>query len=336
MEITVYGELESAGFPVVSSLHSASSNCLTKCMHNLLIEADSTNADLLLLVGSGKEKLWCHRCILGARSDVFKAMLTSRAEDQTDCLVRAALGPSQQRRMQRGDSSSPSSSSPPSTGQNSPASQISLQPRPLTLIMMPSGQDHNQNDGASSTANESKDAVEESKLQDDALSSLYSTRASFLESQTGVVIIPDGEYDVMKEFLVFLYTDALSDVNVLGNMANKLLAVSSKYQVPALFNFVEEYLCLQLSVETALEALRLADTFMAPKLKEASLKIVVQNALMLADSAEYKSLHSHLQEEIERLLEDGQRLQQCCLTGAAGSQATNAAGATGRGQCSVM
>lgn len=109
----------------------------------------------------------------------------------------------------------------------------------------------------------------------------------------------------------------------------------SPSQVPALFNFVEEYLCLQLGVESALEALRLADTFCAPKLKEAALRLVVQNALVLADSPEWKSLHASLKDEVERHLEEGQRLQQCCLTGSGGSGGSSASG-SGKSQCTVM
>lgn len=105
--------------------------------------------------------------------------------------------------------------------------------------------------------------------------------------------------------------------------------------MPALFNFVEEYLCLQLGVESALEALRLADTFCAPKLKEAALRLVVQNALVLADSPEWKSLHASLKDEVERHLEEGQRLQQCCLTGSGGSGGSSASG-SGKSQCTVM
>ena len=237
MEITVYGELESAGFPVVSSLHSASSNCLTKAMHNLLIQADCDSADLLLLVGDNKDKIWCHRCILGARSDVFLAMLSSHDGDGdlTDSLVRAAtgMGPAGSKTQHGRSDSFSSSSSAPSTGQSSPQSMnssassfASAPPRPLTLISLP--KDHNGH-----SACESKIYQEESKLMgDDALGSLLpASKAAFLESQTGVVVIPDCEAVVMQEFLVFLYTDALSDVNVLGIMANKLLAVSSKYQV---------------------------------------------------------------------------------------------------------
>lgn len=315
VEITVYGDLESAGFPVVSSLHSASSTCLTKALHNMIMKADINNADLLLIVGKEQKKVWCHRCILAARSSVFYAMLHKNLSPaQEESWTNAALSASQQ--------------VPPHSTSSMPTMHVfSTTPTVYGGMGMMS---------LGSTSEEEKDCREESKLMGADAAGFLSQNmrsAPFLESHTGIVIMPDLDHEVLSEFLVFIYTDALSDVMVLSTMANSLLALSAKYDVPSLFNFVEEYLCLQLTVDTAVELLRLADMYGATKLKEIALKTVVQNALVLTDTSDYKHLHSSLLGEIERQLEDVQRLQQCCLTGSSGSDSVSSGR---RSQCTIM
>jgi len=153
----------------------------------------------------------------------------------------------------------------------------------------------------------------------------------FLESQTGIVVIPDIEAAVVEEMLVYCYTDALSDVTVLTRLAVPLLVASSKYQISSLFCFVEEYLCLQLTVDNALEMLALADAHSAAKLKELAMRIVISNALVLTSTSEYKYLHPTIVSEIETSLDHQQRLQKCCLASSGGGAAGGAAGGAGAG-----
>ena len=75
VDITVFGDLEMCGFPVVSSGSSDQYSSLANSMYSLLLNDDST--DITLIVGEHKEKISAHRCILRARSPVFHAMLST-------------------------------------------------------------------------------------------------------------------------------------------------------------------------------------------------------------------------------------------------------------------
>jgi hypothetical protein len=80
VSIVVYGSLETADIPLTGSRNMNSTDItLSDCMHAMLAEAkmDQTTADLVILAGESRTPMYCHRCVLKARSPVFHAMLTA-------------------------------------------------------------------------------------------------------------------------------------------------------------------------------------------------------------------------------------------------------------------
>jgi hypothetical protein len=80
VSIVVYGSLETADIPLMGSRNTNSTDItLRDCMHAMLAEAktDQTTADLVILAGESRTPMYCHRCVLKARSPVFHAMLTA-------------------------------------------------------------------------------------------------------------------------------------------------------------------------------------------------------------------------------------------------------------------
>lgn len=85
VEIILFGELESASFPPVSTVNSnIMPPSLSKSLKQLLLSEDV--ADIILNIGT--TQLNAHRCILCARSPVFNAMLTlDMAEKSTGTIT---------------------------------------------------------------------------------------------------------------------------------------------------------------------------------------------------------------------------------------------------------
>lgn len=80
VEIILFGELESASFPPVSTVNSnIICNNLQRSLKQLLQSEDV--ADVKLNIGT--TQLNAHRCILCARSPVFNAMLTLDMAERT-------------------------------------------------------------------------------------------------------------------------------------------------------------------------------------------------------------------------------------------------------------
>jgi len=310
VEVTVYGELEAVSFPVVTSLHSASPNCLTKCLHNLLTTANQNTADLLLIVGAKKEKVWAHRCILAARSPVFESMLCKNLPDTVaEGWASSALA---------ADADSSSSSSAKMYAVGGCLGSLREEVKDCYSFEETQAPPHSGGWGDQ----------EESKLMGPDTTSWVST--AFVESATGVIVFPDVDPDVMREFLVYAYTDALSDVTVLARLAPSLLILSSKYDFQALFSAVQEYLLLQLRVDSCLDLLRLSDMYSADKLKDAAIKMVLANANYVTAQAAYRTLHSSLIAEIEAVIDASNR--------SGGSGASGEAGANqsrGRSSCVI-
>lgn len=317
VEITVFGDLESTGFPVVASLWASSSTCLTKNLHTMLQTASPETADLLLIVGPARKKIWCHRCMLAARSSVFHAMLIKTVSDATvEGWTRQAMTEEAETWEGSSDSNNSASSGnsvgagggaqqPRAAGSHQPSlTMISSRPPAGVLACLRHSPGHDF-DFFSERHCGGGSEDEESKLANPAEADDSDQPFVFLESHTGVVVIPDFTEAVAREFLCYIYTDALSDVTVLSEMSIPLLIISSKYQVPSLFSFVEEFLCLRLTVDNAIEMLGIADTFSALRLKELAMKTVIKHALVLTVTNEYKkNLHPSLIDEVEKGLQE--------------------------------
>jgi len=84
------------------------------------------------------------------------------------------------------------------------------------------------------------------------------------EVQEGRVCITDVEFEVFREMLRFIYTGR---VEMMHEWADRLLAAADKYDLSDLKAQCEDYLCAQISVESASNLLLLADMFNCARLK---------------------------------------------------------------------
>ena len=102
--------------------------------------------------------------------------------------------------------------------------------------------------------------------------------------------MPDIEPCAVLELLTFIYTDALSSMTVLEAMAVQLFVAAAKYQVTKLMSIVEDYLCLQVALETAVPLLQVANAYDAIKLRNRCLQCIIDNAAEVVKLKEYQSL----------------------------------------------
>jgi len=79
------------------------------------------------------------------------------------------------------------------------------------------------------------------------------------ESSSNQIITLDFDYEVVNEFIHFLYLDTC-DPNVLTEHANSLLAIAHKYEVKGLIEVCENHLIRALTVDTAVEMMKLGGT----------------------------------------------------------------------------
>jgi len=176
-----------------------------------------------------------------------------------------------------------------------------------------SASNHNDNSSSSCSYNssgngsisDSQDETETKYSEEDGYSSggsddvLY-LGATFKEGRRSEVVIDDVEPAAMRELLLFMYTDACSNVNVLSENAVELLAASSKYQVSTLFAFIEVYLTMEVTPTSCLSLLQLADTFDAPKLWTKTLATANDNALL--ETPEFAALPRQLRGLVQEAL----------------------------------
>lgn len=132
-------------------------------------------------------------------------------------------------------------------------------------------------------------------------------RNSYAEAIKGEIHIPDVDAIVIKELLNFLYTDLLSDYNVLSNMSESLLLAASKYQVEGLVVVIESYLVDQLNEATVLPTLKLAESYSSNFLKDACLKFISTVSESSLPAREMESLDNDLLDEVQSILRNPKR-----------------------------
>lgn len=114
------------------------------------------------------------------------------------------------------------------------------------------------------------------------------------ERKQNRVTIVDVEYNVLREMLVYIYTDESPNMK---DMANELLVVADKYDLPGLKIMCEEYLGLALTVENAADMLVFADMHCAKQLKARSIQFVSVNAKDISKTESWKNMaskHPHI------------------------------------------
>lgn len=108
-----------------------------------------------------------------------------------------------------------------------------------------------------------------------------------VESKQNRVTITDIESKVFEQLLNFIYTDSVTDLK--PTMAFELLQAADKYDLEKLKTRCEAVLCGQISEETAVNTLVLADLYRADQLKRAATKFIGRNVGVI-QTQEWKNL----------------------------------------------
>ena len=116
--------------------------------------------------------------------------------------------------------------------------------------------------------------------------------SGMMESTNNQIIISDFDYGVVKEFINFLYLDTY-DPDVLTKHAKSLLAIAHKYDVKGLIQLCENHLIGTLSVDTALELMKIGDMYSCIELQKYATEFIKDNCLpIIKKSKLYQCLSS--------------------------------------------
>ena len=103
------------------------------------------------------------------------------------------------------------------------------------------------------------------------------------EAQEKVIDIEDLGIETVRDMLKYMYAGKIDDLNT---KSPRLLEAADKYQLSELKEICEEKLCDNLTVESCLECLVLADLHTAEDLKQAAIKFVVDNSEDFVDQVD--------------------------------------------------
>ena len=191
-------------------------------------------------------------------------------------------------------------------------SAISAASRTHTHMTVSSASNHNDvNEDSNSSITGSDAGINYSDDDSECEEYLYLS-APFQEGRLGEVIISDIRPEIMRELLLFMYTDACSSISIFSDHAVELFEASAKYQVQALFAFIEKYLCMEVGIHNCLALLQLADMYDAVRLLNKAAQVVHDNAL--STSAEFNSLPKHLRSLVLATM-DPLLTASCCTSG---------------------
>lgn len=122
------------------------------------------------------------------------------------------------------------------------------------------------------------------------------------EAKTGVLVIKDVEYSVIKEMLHFIYSGrSSSDLN--DQQASDLLIAADKYRLDELKNYCELSLIHLLTTENACQLLVIGDLYRAEILKGRALQFIQQSVTNITSTLGWENLlssHQHLVTEVVR------------------------------------
>ena len=99
--------------------------------------------------------------------------------------------------------------------------------------------------------------------------------------------ILDMSYEVVKEMFRFIYT---KKIEFLHDIAHELILAAHKYCIPGLKKVCEESLCKNITLENALELLKISDFYNAKCLKDFAVGFIMENKKHFADDGEFKEL----------------------------------------------
>jgi len=103
------------------------------------------------------------------------------------------------------------------------------------------------------------------------------------ENQEKKIDIEDLDIETVRDMLKYMYAGKIENLNT---RSPRLLEAADKYQLSELKEICEESLCDNLTVDTCLECLVLADLHNAEELKNASVKFVVEHSEEFVDQVD--------------------------------------------------
>ncbi|XP_042903333.1 speckle-type POZ protein B-like isoform X3 [Parasteatoda tepidariorum] len=103
-----------------------------------------------------------------------------------------------------------------------------------------------------------------------------------LETQTGIVDIPDVESDTLQSFLEFLYTDTITHTDY--EKLLKLMFVADRYQVDYLKTRCSIILMSKVSLENVCEVVSVSDMVNQPSLKLCAVNFIKENKKKIISS----------------------------------------------------
>lgn len=95
------------------------------------------------------------------------------------------------------------------------------------------------------------------------------------EAQEKIIDIEDLDIETVRDMLKYMYAGKIENLNT---RSPRLLEAADKYQLSELKEICEETLCDNLTVDSCLECLVLADLHTAEDLKQAAIKFVVDHS----------------------------------------------------------
>jgi hypothetical protein len=100
--------------------------------------------------------------------------------------------------------------------------------------------------------------------------------SGMMETTSNKIIISDFDFEVVKEFINFLYLDTC-DQDVLTKHAKSLLAIAHKYDVKGLIQLCENHLIGTLTVDTVVELITLGDMYECTELQKSATDFIKIN-----------------------------------------------------------
>ncbi|CAD6192167.1 unnamed protein product [Caenorhabditis auriculariae] len=122
------------------------------------------------------------------------------------------------------------------------------------------------------------------------------------EAQTGRVVLPDIDYEVMYELLMYMYTGRSPH---LASYGLEILAAADRFQLPGLKEMADVAVRSTFTVESACRQLVYADMYSAPDLKREAINYIVDNVPSVTNSETWNQMikeHPFLVTEVVRFL----------------------------------
>ena len=127
------------------------------------------------------------------------------------------------------------------------------------------------------------------------------------EGVTGVIEVKDVEYEVMKEVVLFIYSNEFSSSypRVLGQLGQQLLYVTAMYQIASLVSLCEAYFVSTVAVDNAIPLTRMAKEFALTQLQAATDAFIADHASEIAKSYALQGCALAVHEVAEEGTQDG-------------------------------